>query len=235
MFDLFKMYFYRVLRQKSLYVTWGIALIFELLSFQMTEGGYAEHFIDTGVLFLPLACIVPAILFSGELSGGFVKNYAGAVSKKAIIVGAKMLLMAIQNVLTLFFAAISLYVICAINGNTEVDLLFVGKYFVCTYLTGLVCSFFAMMLSELTRKTVSTILLVICISSGLFSQLAGMISLLISNGTLNLSNYMTTGVHARLMVGSTDSDFLWVIGVAVFYLIGTAVISAISVQKRDVV
>lgn len=132
MLNLFKMYCYKMFRQKSLYVIWLIILLFEFISVKMIEGGFAEHSADMGAFYIVLASIFPTIFFSADINSGFIKNYAGSLPHRSMITAARAVMTVVQNLLTLGFMLISIYIITIIRGAEIGDISFIVKYYVCT-------------------------------------------------------------------------------------------------------
>ena len=235
MLNLFKMYCYKMFRQKSLYVIWIIMLLFEFISVMMIEGGFAEHSADMGAFYIMLVSIFPAIFFSADINSGFIKNYAGSVSHRSMITVARVITTVVQNLLTLGFMLISIYVITVIRDAEIGDIGFIVKYYVCAFLAGLACSFMSIMFVELTRKTVSSMILTICVGTGLISQLASTFSMLFSNGSFNIGCITVTGTFTSLNLDSAVSDFYTAIIVAICYIVISVLICNFSIVKRDVV
>ncbi len=233
MFSMFKMYCYKMFRQKSLYVIWIIMLLF--INIQTVSASFAQYSADFGAFYLIFASLFPVIFFSSDISSGFIKNYAGSVSHKNTIITARSAMIVVQNILTLAVMFIGLYVVTFFRGTDSGDFGFILKYYICTFLAGLACSFISMMFTELTRKTVPAVILTVAIGTGVISQLFGNISLLISNGSFNISNFMVTGIINQLGIDSANGDFYKLILIAVCYIVISAFISIFSIEKRDVV
>lgn len=235
MFNLFKMYCYKMFRQKSLYAIWLIMLLFEFISVMMIEGGFAEHSADMGAFYIVLVSIFPTIFFSADINSGYIKNYAGSISHRSMITTARVIMTVVQNLLTLGFMFISIYTITVIRGAEIGDISFIVKYYVCAFLAGLACSFMSIMFVELTRKTVSSMILSICVGTGLISQVAKTFSAMFSNGSFDIGRFMVTSTFTSLKIDSAVSDFYTAIIVAICYIVISCLISNFSIVKRDVV
>ncbi|MGN0350146.1 MAG: hypothetical protein ACI4ES_00720 [Roseburia sp.] len=235
MFNIFKMYCYKMFRQKSLYVIWVIMLFFEFISLQMTDGGFAEHSIDMGGFYILFAAIFPTIFFSVDITSGFIKNYAGSVSHRSKVMAARVAMTVVQNLLTLAVMFISLYIADSFSGRGLGEISFIFKYYVCTFLAGLACSFVGVMVTELTRKTVVAMILTISVGTGLISQISSLISLLVSNSKFDIGHFMVTSTFTQITLDSADTDFYATIAVAVCYIVCSVFISVISIEKRDIV
>lgn len=235
MFNLFKMYCYKMFRQKSLYAIWLIMLLFEFISVMMIEGGFAEHSADMGAFYIVLVSIFPTIFFSADINSGYIKNYAGSISHRSMITTARVIMTVVQNLLTLGFTFISIYTITVIRGAEIGDISFIVKYYVCAFLAGLACSFMSIMFVELTRKTVSSMILSICVGTGLISQVAKTFSAMFSNGSFDIGRFMVTSTFTSLKIDSAVSDFYTAIIVAICYIVISCLISNFSIVKRDVV
>ena len=235
MLNLFKMYCYKMFRQKSLYVIWLIILLFEFISVMMIEGGFAEHSADMGAFYIVLASIFPTIFFNADINSGYIKNYAGSISHRSMITTARVIMTVVQNLLTLGFTFISIYTITVIRGAEIGDISFIVKYYVCAFLAGLACSFMSIMFVELTRKTVSSMILTICVGTGLISQIARTFSAMFSNGSFDIGRFMVTSTFTSLNLDSAVSDFYTAIIVAICYIVISTLISNFSIVKRDVV
>lgn len=235
MFNLFKMYCYKMFRQKSLYAIWLIMLLFEFISVMMIEGGFAEHSADMGAFYIVLVSIFPTIFFSADINSGYIKNYAGSISHRSMITTARVIMTVVQNLLTLGFTFISIYTITVIRGAEIGDISFIVKYYVCAFLAGLACSFMSIMFVELTRKTVSSMILSICVGTGLISQVAKTFSAMFSNGSFDIGSFMVTSTFTSLKIDSAVGDFYTAIIVAICYIVISCLISNFSIVKRDVV
>lgn len=235
MFNLFKMYCYKMFRQKSLYAIWLIMLLFEFISVMMIEGGFAEHSADMGAFYIVLVSIFPTIFFSADINSGYIKNYAGSISHRSMITTARVIMTVVQNLLTLGFTFISIYTITVIRGAEIGDISFIVKYYVCAFLAGLACSFMSIMFVELTRKTVSSMILSICVGTGLISQVAKTFSAMFSNGSFDIGRFMVTSTFTSLKIDSVVGDFYTAIIVAICYIVISCLISNFSIVKRDVV
>lgn len=235
MLNLFKMYCYKMFRQKSLYVIWLIMILFECISVTMIEGGFAEHSADMGALYIVLVSIFPTIFFSADINSGFIKNYAGSVSHRSIITVARVITTIVQNLLTLGFVLISIYTITVIRGAGIGNISFIAKYYICAFLARLACSFMSIMFVELTRKTVSSMILTICVGTGLISQIASTFSTLLSDGSFNIGRITVTGTFTSLEFDSAVGDFYNAIIIAICYIVISTLISNFSIVKRDVV
>lgn len=235
MFNLFKMYCYKMFRQKSLCAIWLIMLLFEFISVMMIEGGFAEHSADMGAFYIVLVSIFPTIFFSADINSGYIKNYAGSISHRSMITTARVIMTVVQNLLTLGFTFISIYTITVIRGAEIGDISFIVKYYVCAFLAGLACSFMSIMFVELTRKTVSSMILSICVGTGLISQVAKTFSAMFSNGSFDIGRFMVTSTFTSLKIDSAVSDFYTAIIVAICYIVISCLISNFSIVKRDVV
>lgn len=235
MLNLFKMYCYKMFRQKSLYIIWLIMLGFELLSVPMTEGGFAGLSVEMGGFYIMLVPVFPAIFFSGEFSSGFIKNYAGSIPCRITIIVSGIAMIVVQNLLTL---AVMFGSLCGIGVFKGMDLAgsrFIIMYYICMFLAGLSCSVISMMFTELMRKTVSSIILTIAVGTGLISQLAGTISGLMSDGSFLISSYMVTGKFNQLSMESTTMDFKAAMMIAVCYMVLSAAVSIVNMNKQDIV
>ena len=235
MLNLFRMYCYKIFRQKSFYVIWLIILFYEFISFQMTEGGFAEHSTDMGVFYIMLVAIFPTIFFCADISSGFIKNYAGAVSHKGIVMAARAAATFVQNLLTLVFVFTSLYIITLFKGTGICEISFILKYYLCMFLAGLACSFMGVMITELTRKTVSAVLLMIVVGSGLISRIASLLSLTFTSGKFDIGGFMITSTFPQLNLATPTGGFYEVIIIAICYIAVSFVISLFSIEKRDIV
>ena len=235
MFNLFKMYCYKMFRQKSLYAIWLIMLLFEFISVMMIEGGFAEHSADMGAFYIVLVSIFPTIFFSADINSGYIKNYAGSISHRSMITTARVIMTVVQNLLILGFTFISIYTITVIRGAEIGDISFIVKYYVCAFLAGPACSFMSIMFVELTRKTVSSMILSICVGTGLISQVAKTFSAMFSNGSFDIGRFMVTSTFTSLKIDSAVSDFYTAIIVAICYIVISCLISNFSIVKRDVV
>lgn len=222
-------------RQKSLCAIWLIMLLFEFISVMMIEGGFAEHSADMGAFYIVLVSIFPTIFFSADINSGYIKNYAGSISHRSMITTARVIMTVVQNLLTLGFTFISIYTITVIRGAEIGDISFIVKYYVCAFLAGLACSFMSIMFVELTRKTVSSMILSICVGTGLISQVAKTFSAMFSNGSFDIGRFMVTSTFTSLKIDSAVSDFYTAIIVAICYIVISCLISNFSIVKRDVV
>ena len=89
MTGLTKMYCYRMFRQKSLYIIWAVTVVMILLNLQMIEQRtFSTLLCESGTLVTMLSPLFTAIFFSADHSSGFIKNYAGSVSDKTVIIAA---------------------------------------------------------------------------------------------------------------------------------------------------
>ena len=70
MFSMFKMYCYKMFRQKSLYVIWIIMLLF--INIQTVSASFAQYSADFGAFYLIFASLFPVIFFSSDISSGFI-------------------------------------------------------------------------------------------------------------------------------------------------------------------
>lgn len=235
MLNLFKMYCYKMFRQKSFYVTMLIMLVFEFISFLMTEGGFAEHSADVGAFYILIAAIFPTIFFCADISGGFIKNYAGAVSHKGIVMAARAAITFVQNLLTLAVVFTSLYMAALFQGTGTGEISFILKYYLCMFLAGLACSFMGVMITELTRKTVSAVLLIIVVGSGLISQIASLLSLQITGGKFDVGGFLITRAFPQLNAAAPTGAFYEVLIIAICYIAVSFMIGLFSIEKRDVV
>lgn len=235
MLNIFKMYCYKMFRQKSLYVALIITLFFVFLSIQMTEGGFVENSVEMGAFYILLTAIFPTIFFSADISSGFIKNYAGMVSHKGIVIVARAAMTFVQNLLTLAVVFASLYAVAIFSGTGIGNISFVLKYYVCVFLSGLACSFMGIMVSELLRKTVAAVILIISIGTGLISQILSLISLLITNNKFNIGRFTVTGTFTPLNLDSAPVDFSAAVIVAVCYIAVSFIVALISIEKRDIV
>ncbi|MEE0858226.1 MAG: hypothetical protein U0M12_02005, partial [Acutalibacteraceae bacterium] len=177
----------------------------------------------------------PTIFFNADINSGYIKNYAGSVSHRSMITVARALMTVVQNLLTLGFTLISIYVITVIRGAEIGDMSFIVKYYICAFLAGLACSFISIMFVELTRKTVSSMILTICVGTGLISQITRTFSIMFSNGSFDIGRFMVTSTFTSLRLDSAVGDFYTVIIVAICYIVISALISNFSIVKRDVV
>lgn len=235
MLNLFKMYCYKMFRQKSFYVIWLMMLFYEFISLQMTEGGFVEHSVDMGVFYITLVSIFPTIFFCADISNGFIKNYAGEVSHKGIVPAARAAAAFVQNLTTLVFAFTSLYVITLFTGAGIGEISFIFKYYLCMFFAGLACSFMGVMITELTRKTVSAVLLMLAIGSGLISRIASLLSLTFTSGKFDIGGFMITSTFPQLNLATPTGGFYEVIIIAICYIAVSFVISLFSIEKRDIV
>ena len=235
MLNLFKMYCYKMFRQKSLYIIWLIMFGFELLSVPMAERDFAGLSIEMGGFYIMLVSIFPAIFFSGEFSSGFIKNYAGSIPCRTTIIVSGIAMIVVQNLLTLAVMFGSLCGIGIFKGMDFAKSRFIATYYICMFLVGLACSFISMMFTELMRKTVSSIILTIAVGTGLVSQLAGTISGLMSDGNFLISSYMVTGRFNQLSQESTTMDFNATMMIAVCYMLLSATVSIVNMNKQDIV
>ena len=208
--------------------------VLEVLSLSIVEKSFAELSVEMGGFYILFASIFTAIFFSADISSGFIKNYAGSVSKRKNIIVSRIAMIALQNVLTLAVMFVSLCALAVFKGITIEISRTLGKYYICMFLAGLACSFLSMMYTELTRKSVSAIILTLAVTSGLVSQLAGTISGLISDGRFIISKYMVTGRFNQLGMESAGKEFNIVMVISFCYIIFCVVISMIGVEKRDV-
>ena len=109
MLNLFKMYCYKMFRQKSLYIIWVVMFFFELLSIPMSEGSFANLSIEMGGFYIMLVAIFATIFIGGDITSGFIKNYAGSVSNRGQIIAARVATILVQNLLTLAVMFVSLF------------------------------------------------------------------------------------------------------------------------------
>lgn len=235
MFNLFRMYCYKMFRQKSLYILCLIILFFEFISYKMTEGGFAEHSVDIGAFYITLVSIFPAIFFCADISSGFIKNYAGSISHKSMVMAARATLTFVQNVFILAFVFTSLYIINLFQGTEIGEMSFILKYYLCMFLAGLACSFIGVMITELTRKTVASVLLVLAVGSGLISKILSLISLSITVGNFDIGGFMVTGTFLQLNLATPTKGFYEVAIIAICYIVVSFIIGLFSIKKRDVV
>ena len=235
MLDLFKMYCYKMFRQKSLYIIWLFMFGFEMLTVFTTKGGFTEVTVEMGGFYLIFSSIFTAIFFSGDISSGFIKNYAGSVSNRSTIIGSRMVMILVQNLLTQAVLFVSLLGIAMFKGITLAGNAFFVRYYICMFLAGLACSFLSMMFTELTRRTVPAVILTISVGTGLISQFAATVSALFSNGRFNIGNYMVTGSFNQLNLESATGEFKIVMIIAICYSIVSVAISILSINKQDVV
>lgn len=235
MFSLFKMYCYKMFRQKSFYIMLIIILFFEFISYKMTKGGFAEHSVDIGAFYITLVSIFPTIFFCADISSGFIKNYAGSVSHKSMVMAARAALTVVQNVFILAVVFTSLYIINLFQGTDIGEMSFVLNYYLCMFLAGLACSFIGVMITELTRKTVASVLLVLAVGSGLISKILSLISLSITGGNFDIGGFTVTGTFLQLNLATPAGGFYKVAIIAICYIAVSFIISIFSIKKRDVV
>ena len=235
MLNLFKMYCYKMFRQKSLYIIWVVMFFFELLSIPMSEGSFANLSIEMGGFYIMLVAIFATIFIGGDITSGFIKNYAGSVSNRGQIIAARAATILVQNLLTLAVMFVSLFALGLFCGAETDNLGFLLKYYPCVFLVGLACSFIGLMVTELLRKTVPAMILTIAVGTGVVSQIANMASIVISGGRFDVSRFMVTGAFIQLGTDSVTRDFGAVMLIAACYMILTTIISVYSIQKRDVV
>lgn len=235
MFNLFKMYCYKMFRQKSFYVIWFIMLFIEFISFLMTEGAFAEHSADVGAFYILIVAIFPTIFFCADISSGFIKNYAGTVSHKGMIMAARATTTFVQNLLTLAVVFTSLYAVTLFKGTGIGEISFILKYYVCMFLAGLACSFIGILITELTRNKVTSIILIIAIGSGLISQIASMLSLMITGSEFDIGGCTVTGRFPQLNLATPTGGFYEVAIIAICYIIISSLVCHFSIKKRDVV
>ncbi|MBR1752606.1 MAG: hypothetical protein IJ740_17335 [Ruminococcus sp.] len=232
MTGLIKMYCYKMFRQKSLYIIWILLCGFVLVSKSMTEDKTLSGLLcETGSFYLLLSSIFPAVFFSSDISCGFIKNYAGSVSGRGVIIGARAVLVIIQNLLTMIILIAANYLYTMKTG----DMSFAVRFSVCTFLAGLGCSFLAMLVTELFRKTVPAIIITITIGSGLICNLLGTVSGQITDGKFIANDYLVTGMLDMLSKTHLNDDALKTIVISCIYIIIAYAVSLISIKKRDVV
>ena len=229
---LVKMYCYKMFRQKSLYIIWVLLVGFAFLSLPMAEEmTFSGLLCETGAFYVLFVSIFSAVFFSADISSGFIKNYAGSVSDRSVIITARSLLVLIQNVLTMLVLVIADFCITRNIGDAKFGILF-G---ICTFLAGMGCSFLALLVTELTRKTVPAIILTITIGSGIMCNLLGTISVLLTNGHFVASNFLVTGVLEVLSGTHSQTDAVIVILMSCVYILISFIVGIISIKKRDVV
>ena len=235
MFDLFKMYCYKMIRQKSLYVIWLIMFGFELLTVLTTVESFAEISVEMGGFYILFVSIFSAIFFSADMSSGFIKNYAGSISHRSTIIVSRIAMLLVQNLFTQAVMFVSLFVLALFKGVGPKGDSFTAKYYISMFLTGFACSVLGMMFTELIRKTIPAMILTIAVGMGLVSQLSATISCLISNCRFNISNYMVTGMFNQLNTESVSGDYNAMFFIAICYMILSAFISIVSIEKQDIV
>jgi len=229
---LIKMYCYKMFRQKSLYIIWVLLIGFAFLSLPMAEEPtFSGLLCETGSFYILFASIFPAIFFSADISSGFIKNYAGSVSDRSVIIKARSLLVLIQNILTMLVLVITDFCITRNTGDIKFSILF-G---ICTFLAGTGCSFLAILVTELFRKTVPAVIVTITIGSGIMCNLLGTISALLTNGAFIANNYLVTGMLETLGETHSQINAVMIILMSCIYILTSFIAGMISIKKRDIV
>ena len=232
MTGLVKMYCYKMFRQKSMYIIWGIIAVLMLINLTMiSERTFSALLCESGSLILMLPSLFTAMFFSNDHSSGFIKNYAGTAADKGIIIAARAVTILINNILSFCVIFVSGLIFTHHIGNINILII----YGICMFLAGLGCSFMAMLITELLRKTVPTIILTLATGSGILCELIGTIVALITNGDVIINPYLLTGIFNIFGETKMQSDAVKVICISIIYIVVSLLASTVSIKKRDVV
>ena len=137
-----------------------------------------------------LSPLLTSILFSGDHSSGFIKNYAGSVSGRTVIIAARSVTVLIHNLLSCGIVILGALLMTRSIGDTKSSLI----YTLCMFLAGLGCSLIVMFITDLFRKTVPTIIITLAIGSGILCDLISTIAALATDGDIIIKNYILTGM-----------------------------------------
>ena len=232
MTGLIKMYCYKMFRQKSLYVIWGIIAVMMLLNLTMIpERTFSALLCKSGSLTLIFPSLFTAMFFRNDHASGFIKNYAGSVADRSIIIAARAVIIFINNIFSWGVIAVSGLIFTHHTGSINVAVM----YGICMFLAGLGCSFAAMLITELFRKTVPVIILTLVTGSGILCELIAAIIALITNGNVIVKSYFLTGMFNIFGETQMQSDAVKVICISIIYIIVSLLASNVSIKKRDVV
>lgn len=232
MIGLMKMYCYRLFRQLGLYIIWAIiALMMFVDSMLVVEKTFSAIISETGSFTFLLSSILTAVFFSADNSSGFIKNYAGSVSDRSVIAAARAVTALIIGTLTICFTVICAFLLTFNIGDAQLATVYIG----CLFLTTIGTSFIALLVSELFRKTVPTVIATIAISSGLVCELIGTITAMATDSKFILHEYCVTGMFKIYGNSLETAEAVRLVIVCAIYIVAAFSASIISIKKRDVV
>lgn len=256
MFNLMKMNIYKITHMKSFYIiplimVFFICLVFipiQASMFNSTSDLYIEiTFYDlfndmtsSGIIYVMIG-ISSSFIASADYKKGFIKNYAGQVNPKGIAPVAKLPAAALE-IIFIFAAAIAS---CIISGSLMIDNFVIGsaveilKTTAVQILLGVGLSSFIIFIANLNRSSALSIVITICIYTGITGLAADFINFLLKK-YLNFPDGFDIGViaierYTRGITPAAAGKFtVYAVIAAVAYIVIPSAASFFITKKRDI-
>ena len=197
-----------------------------------------NEMLNSGMLLLVCAIFVPLFV---NAENGYIKNIAGQFPNREVLVGSKLVAVAVQ-LLILFFTYILSVVICGMIFFSDTWVVGnIGELLGCLGLHYLLClafGYLGVMLTLVSKSAALPLTLGVLCSTGFMVLIYGGINLLVGmiveNSNFDISMYSLEMNTAIISPALSVEDLVRMIIVGVVYAVAAVLISVVVVKKRDV-
>lgn len=187
---------------------------------------------------LAILCVVfPAIFVYGEQKNGFIKNIAGQLPNRGMLVLSKMLVLAVQTLIIFVVFTLAGAIMAKILWKENLLLNSIGDFAKIMGLHYLLHWAFAIVVASLTiilRGTGFSITYGILTTNGVMAILYGFIDKVINNKNFDISLYTLEDAIARVSETLSGGDLQRVLLVGISFIVAFTALAMMVIQKRDV-
>lgn len=212
-----------------------LGISFNMYGMELSMENLILTFLQSGFLIL-ITGIFASVFACSEMSTGFIKNIAGVVKNRWSLVLSKNVVMFIF-VLLEFIVVIAASLIGSKMFMPEISMSLSTSFWKIIGLQYLLHSAFAavgLMFASLSQRKVVSIILTVCLSTGIGSIIVSYVDKLFEGTSFKVSNMLISSNVGKLFGNLTTEMIYQAIIVFLFAIIVYNVISGLVIQKRDI-
>ena len=190
--------------------------------------------------FYALFMVIFSVIFStADISSDYIKNIAGQVSKRAMLIVSREVALAVFTVIT-FAGAFALQIVFSriafgeiLIGMEDNSLLYLLTQLVLHYAIVVIC----MAAAVIVKNNVVSMIFAVCLTMNVMSIVySGINNIVESLGVKNFQvyRYTVTGEIPLLIANPAIKECLMALGVAVVFILVMTAAGSIIFQKRDI-
>lgn len=188
---------------------------------------------------LVITCLIVATFVNEEQAGGYIKNIAGQVKNKGMLIASKMITIAVISLAVIFACAIGsalaafLVIGNSVNFTFSINMLSVIG---ARILLALSVNSIVLFLCTLTRSKSLALVFGVVFGSGLTSIAYSVVSTFLDvllNISIEIKNFTPDGLASGISVDSSSQELIKAIAVSLCYILVFFVLSSIVIKKRD--